>query len=227
MPKSVRLDIPVDIFVQEAIDLFYWCRTDKEVLSRAGLDWSLVEELPECVDSLVKREAVWISEFNSGKEIFREWKNADTGARTFKKELVSYFYHAFFNNKDIYSIVRRISKDKTIAGLIQSLYELAELGEKHTEKLKHVGFDPHKLDEARKMSTELSRLYARVVSFRNSEKPEMGLRNQSYLHLKAAVDEIRRVGKFALRENPERLAGYSSDFLRKKKMKQKAKKNKS
>jgi len=38
--------IPVQIYVQEAEDLFNWCQIDKGALTAAGLDWQLVEDLP-------------------------------------------------------------------------------------------------------------------------------------------------------------------------------------
>ena len=39
-------NMPVSEAVQEAENLFAWCQDDKAALTRAGLDWALVEELP-------------------------------------------------------------------------------------------------------------------------------------------------------------------------------------
>jgi len=44
--KTIIPTMPVDVFVQEAEDLYHWCQDDQVALTRAGLDWMNVEKLP-------------------------------------------------------------------------------------------------------------------------------------------------------------------------------------
>ena len=39
-------NMPVAAFIQEAEDLHKWCADDQEKLSGAGLDWTIVNDLP-------------------------------------------------------------------------------------------------------------------------------------------------------------------------------------
>lgn len=52
-------DMPVAIALQEAEDLNEWCITDKEVLIKAGLDWKLVENLPQRIGALRYIQSQW------------------------------------------------------------------------------------------------------------------------------------------------------------------------
>jgi hypothetical protein len=127
---------------------------------------------------------------------------------------------------DIHTQVRIIAREKTIAGMIQSLFSLAELGSKHSKSLQLIGMDMDIIEKARQAGTEMIPIHARIQNLNGEGREEYELRNKAYTHLKAAVDEVRKVGKFALRNNKRRLPGYTSDFLRTKKQKQMRKKDK-
>ena len=61
----------------------------------------------------------------------------------------------------------------------------------------------------------LSVLLARVHTERGEQYILRNQRNRAYTHLKEAVDQIRRCGKFAFASQPERLKGYASAYGRK------------
>jgi hypothetical protein len=45
--ENVKLPtLPVSEAVQEAENLVAWCQADKSILTKAGLDWALVDDLP-------------------------------------------------------------------------------------------------------------------------------------------------------------------------------------
>jgi hypothetical protein len=39
-------NIPIDVFVQEAENLYHWSKDDQQALTRIGLDWNIVLSLP-------------------------------------------------------------------------------------------------------------------------------------------------------------------------------------
>ena len=97
---------------------------------------------------------------------------------------------------------------------IQEACDLAELGSQHSEELMGIGLDITILDTARAKSFELSALLAKVNRALKDSSPKLEIRNKAYYHLKEAVDEIRRVGKYVYWKNKDRLDGYGSPYLK-------------
>ena len=99
--------------------------------------------------------------------------------------------------------------------MIQDLIDLYELGMKHLEALKKIGVDETALEQARTKSFELAGLLAKVNGAITETSPMLGIRNKAFTHLKAALDEIRRVGQYTFWRNDARIKGYASVYLRK------------
>ena len=84
----------------------------------------------------------------------------------------------------------------------------------HIEKLEEAGMDLKLLDLASSESENLLDLIGTVKSSARDSPLAYELRNKAYHHLKQAVDEIRRRGKLTLQDYPDRLKGYSSNYIR-------------
>ena len=52
-------NIPIPVYIQEAENLYVWALDDKDALTRAGLSWEPVEDLPVRIGALKEAEAVW------------------------------------------------------------------------------------------------------------------------------------------------------------------------
>ena len=52
-------NIPVDVYIQEANNLYEWCLDDKEKLTALGLNWELVTDLPARASALKEAESRW------------------------------------------------------------------------------------------------------------------------------------------------------------------------
>jgi hypothetical protein len=113
-----------------------------------------------------------------------------------------------------YAKVQKIDEGSSHADMIQDLSDLAELGKNHTAELEAIGFDLSKLDEARSKSISLTKLLGEVNGSLKEASPLIKLRNKAYLHLKEAVDEIRRVGQYVFWKNGKKVRAYSSSYLR-------------
>jgi len=222
--KARKPAIPVAVALQEAENLFEWCQKDKAALIAAGLDWKLVEDLQLRAKVLRVCQAKWMSDYKSYRDCQAEWGVAAPETYKLRDELIHYFFHAFYNNQIEYSRVQRIAKGKTHADMIQDLIELADLGSGHTAELQTIGMDLSLLEKARTRSFEIAKLLAKVNGSRMAASPALELRNKANKHLKEAVNEIRRVGRFVFWRNELRRSGYIS--LHKRRLNQVRKKNK-
>ena len=212
--ETGRPTIPVMVFLQEAEDLFLNCNKDKEELVRAGLAWTLAEDLPLRIDALRTSQSKWIAEYKSYQECQEEWKIASPLAFNLRDELVHHFYHALFKMPNEYAKVRRIADGGSNADMIQDLSDLAELGSRHINELQAIGLDLTLLETARSKSFELAELLAKVNGTKIDSNPAFITRNKAFIHLKEAVDEIRRVGQYVFWRNEVKFAVYSSNYYR-------------
>jgi len=98
--------------------------------------------------------------------------------------------------------------------MIQDLSDLAELGSRHINELQAIGLDLTLLETARSKSFELAELLAKVNGTKIDSNPAFITRNKAFIHLKEAVDEIRRVGQYVFWRNEVKFAVYSSNYYR-------------
>lgn len=74
-PEAVLVpNMPVDVFVQEAENLFHWCVDDQDALTSAGLDGNLINLLPVRSGACREAQSLWIKERNIRKEAEQAWK---------------------------------------------------------------------------------------------------------------------------------------------------------
>ena len=207
--------IPVAIVIQEASDLYHTCIQDKEELISAKLDWSLVDDLLTRTGAVQKSQSKWAAKFKNYEACHEEWKMVAPMAYKFRNELVHAFRHALHHIPVEYAKVKKINEGSSHADMIQDLSDLAELGMNHIAELEAIGFDLSKLDEAKAMAIRLTKLLGEVNGSYKETSPLLELRNKAYIHLKEAVDEIRRVGQYVFWKNEKKVRAYSSSYLRK------------
>lgn len=206
-------NIPIDVYLQEAEDLYLWVQEDKEDFLNINFDWQrYVNDLTKRTGALRYAQSLWIRRKNGQEESQTEWKQKFPIAYELRKELLADFRYAFRNHKELISAIRDIAKGKSYADLIQDLSSLSVLGKANIAKLKNINFDPQKLDHAEQLSKEMAQLLARVNSDIKQSSEVVKIRNQSYTHLKEAVDEIRDAGKYIFKNSPDRFKGYISTY---------------
>jgi hypothetical protein len=209
-----RPTIPVAIVLQEAEDLYDWCKHDKEALLNVGLNWELVEEIPVRTDALRKSQAKWVCEYKIVQTYNSKWGEAIRAAFNLRDELAHHFHYAFDKQKKVLSQVQRISKGNSNADMIQNLSDLSEFGFKHKTRLKEVGIDLNLLSEARDKSFEFANLLSEVNNEGKESSPSREARDKAYSQLKEVVKEIRRVGKYVFWKDDFRRRGYVSNYIR-------------
>lgn len=216
-PEVIEPKIPVDVFVQEAGNLYHWCIDDREALTKVGLDWNLVHSLPARAGACSEAQSLWVKERNSRKQAETDWKNQSQAAFALRDELIHSFRFAFRKFDHLLAQVDHIAQGNTHSDMVQDLNDLAVFGRSNTELLAAINFDPALLERAAYLSSQMGHLLGAVNRERKKDSETKLIRNKAYTYLKQAVDEIRECGKFAFRNTPDRLKGYNSDYWKAKK----------
>lgn len=209
-------NMPVAVALQEAEDAYEWCQADKEMLIKAGLDWSLVEDLPVRIGACRYLQSSWQKDFKSTEDAQREWNLLSPGAYDLRNTLVHYFLHAYRKMPDVKAKVQKIAEGSGHADMLQDLNDASVLGEKYPEPLKLINFDMSLLPKAAKMSDEMASLLAKANGARMTDNQLKVMRDKAYTYMKQAVDEIKDHGQFVFWRTPDRLKGYKSTYMQRK-----------
>lgn len=207
-------NMPMDAYNQEAENLYYWALADKEALMARGLDEQWINDLMPRVQASRHAQGMWFRERHAKQDAEREWKQKSPAGYQLRNQLLDEFEFAFYQNPSLMARLQDAKKGSTHSDMIQDLTDLALLGKNNAALLEVTNFDLHLLDQAIVLSDEL----ARILAIANGEKAEDGaakiMRDKAYTYLKEAVDQVRRVGRFVFRNNPERLVGYQVQYYK-------------
>lgn len=207
--------IPIDVYIQEAENLFDWAYTDREALIARGMSPVFLDELPIRCGALSYAQSAWITSSLSTEESRMKWNKDSPAAYELRDDLLSEFKFAYRDHENLLKRVKEIAEGTAHADMLQDLNDLAMLGRKNPLQLELTNFDTGLLDKAEKISDTLSALLAAATTEKKQDNRPRIIRDMAYTYLKKAVDEVRSYGRFVFRKNDERLKGYRSDYLRK------------
>ncbi|HNX55346.1 MAG TPA: hypothetical protein PLG33_00790 [Prolixibacteraceae bacterium] len=208
-------NIPIDVFVQEAENLYHWCVDDQNALTRVGLNWNMVTSLPTRAGACREAQSLWVKEHNTRKLAEQAWKKEAPAAFDLRDQLVHDFRFAFRKFDNLSARVEEIAQGDTSSDMVQDLNDLATLGRANGDLLGTIGFDFSLIDKAATLSDRMGDLLGATNGERKEDSEALLIRDKAYTYLKQAVDEIRECGKFAFWRTPERLKGYSSEHWQK------------
>jgi hypothetical protein len=207
------VNIPVETYVQEGEKLYRWCQEDQAALTARGLDWTLVDDLPVRIGALMEAESRWIAQRFVRKEAGDQWSEENPELYELRNTILHEFRFAYRENEWLSGRVSEISEGSGHADMLQDLNDLAVLGKENPDLLTTVNFDMTLLDKAAQAADEKSTLWAEASYDRAGYKEAKKIRDQTYTHLKEAVDKIREYGQFVFWRNDARLQGYRSEYL--------------
>jgi len=207
-------NMPVDVFLQEVENTVKWVQDDKDKLIAAGLDWTLVDDMPARAGALREAQSLWYKERFAREEAQKEWSEKSPDAYDLRDTLLHTFRYAFRNEADLTSRIAIIAEGSGNADMIQDLNDLSLLGKDHTDLLTAVGFDITLLDTAATTSAEMAALLSQATVDRSDQNKERIIRDKAYLYLKQALDEVRVCGQFVFWRNDARLKGYVSQYFK-------------
>ena len=219
--KIKRSYMPIDIFLQEAEDLYHWSMDDQELLSTIGIDSEILNDLPVRCAACREAQSMWNTDRKTQKKAQQQWEEQLPHAIDFCTELKQTFRYAFRNNKDLLEHLMAINKGSSHSDMIQDLNDLAILGQSNLHLLEKISFDQAKLEQAASLSEQLASLLAKANGARITRYQSKENRDKAYAYLKELVDEIRNAGKYLFRKNKERHKGYTSSFWKNKNQRKK------
>lgn len=206
-------NIPIEIYIQEAEDLYKWCQADKEQLIKRGLVWDIVDDIPLRAGALREAESRWIIQRFNKKDNGLLWKKSAVEAFELRNTLIHEFRFAYRKNEYLLGRVNAIAGSQNYAAVIQNLNDLSVLGKANPDELKTIEFNFSLLDVAAKLAKELGSLLATIRSESDYSAVKI-IRDQAFTYLKQAIDEICEIGQYVFWKTPERKKGYSSNYLR-------------
>lgn len=213
--KVAKPNLPIPVAIEEAEELYLWVQSDRAALERVGLSWQLVDDLPLRAAACRYIEGEWQNHLSTTSDAEKEWIQKRDQAKALSVDLALALRFALGRKLNVLGAQKPTSRHLNQAAFIEYCYNIAFLAAGYTEQLQAVGFDLSRLDGACDDAEHLSVLLARVTTERGEQYILRNQRNRAYTHLKEAVDQIRRCGKFAFASQPERLKGYASAYGRK------------
>ena len=208
---KASVGLPVAILLQEAENLYHWCKEDKDQLINAGLDWNLAEDIPARVDLLQEVEAKWFSIKRTKNKKKKDFQNGMTQVRELHAGLLRDFRFAFHNDKDLLKKLSRLSGYKPHDEILMELRVLAGIGKQNISLLEAINFDTSQLETAEKLSKDTSyKMSAHDVDIQKGVFKDQ--HKKACLYLKDAVALVRRCGQYVFHGNKERLVGYRSEY---------------
>ena len=209
-------NMPIDVFVQEAENLYHWCLPDRVALTGAGLAAELIDQLPVRAGACREAQSLWVNERNTRQEAEQQWKDEAPAAFDLRDHLIHAFRYAFRNQPTLLAHVDQIAQGDTNADMVQDLNDLAQLGKANIELVTVVGVAAEMPDQAAATSDRMGDLLGAVNGERETDSAAMIIRDKAYTYLKQADDEIRNCGKYVFWRSPDRLKGYNSDYWKQK-----------
>ena len=205
-------NMPVAVYIQESEDLHKWCSDDQTQLTAAGLDWTIVDDLPLRAGALREAESLWFKERFSQEEAQKQWNELSPLAFDLRDQLVHDFHFAFRNDDALSARVSEIAEGGSNNDMIQDLNDLSVLGKDNTTLLQTIGFDLTLLDTAAVKADEMAELLSQATADRADNSAARIIRDKAYTLLKRAVDEVRTVGQYIFWRDETRLKGYVSRY---------------
>ena len=206
--------MPVDVFLQEVENTCKWVIEDQAKLEAAGLDWTLVDDLPIRAGALREAQSLWNTVRFSQEEAQRQWNEQVPTAYDLRDTLLHTFRFAFRNDSSLMTQVDQIAGGAGHADMIQDLNDLALLGNAHADLLTAVGFDVALLATAATTSSAMAALLSQATVDRAAPNTERIIRDKALVYTKQALDEIRKCGQFVFWRDEYRVKGYASQYHR-------------
>ncbi|GET31264.1 hypothetical protein PbJCM13498_01270 [Prolixibacter bellariivorans] len=206
--------IPVNVYLQEAEDLYHWAKDDAAELAKGGITAEMIEELPVRTGACREAQSLWFKDHYTSKEAKKLWDEQSPAAYDLRDELLHDFRYAFRDNTQLLGRVSEIADGTGHADMIQDLNDLAVLGRENPDPLAAINFDVTQLDTAAQTADAMAELLAQSNGDQQEGNPAKIIRDRAYTHLKQLVDDIRACGKYVFWKKPEKLVGYSSHYYR-------------
>ena len=210
--KAMKPTMPVDVYLQEAEDLYLWCRVDQDALVGVGLDVTLINELPVRAGACREAQSLWVTNRRMRNHTSVDWKLCLSEATDLRSRLLHSFRYAFRAHDNLLAGIDGIAKSNSRSAIVQDLNDLSVLGKSNLDLLNVIRMDLSLLETASLKSDQMGDMVGFINSRRRRKSEANLIRNKAFTHLKEAIDSIRHCGKYVFWHNPDRINGYTSNY---------------
>ncbi len=207
-------DMPVNEAVNEGEKTALLFKEDIALFERIGLSPQLGEECAAAAGALRVSDGKWLASWGEKKESQKLWEEKEKPGYELRDGTLSALSYALRNNSRAVRIVRKIRQGGSDRDMIHDLRAEKELGEKYQKELEAILFDLAILDQCGAMADELGSLYA-MAYVDDSSSEALDIRNRAYTYMRMVAGEILEAAEYVLRNNPDRLKQYYSEYRRK------------
>jgi hypothetical protein len=215
-PDAVRSpSLPMATALQEAHDLYELCRRDtvNTALVAVGQGPSFVLDLAQRIDAAREAQSIWVSARDRSKSA--ELVALESRAAELRSTLVAAGRWNLRNQREPQATLSAIRAGEGVDDLVQDLFDLATLCEKHTDAFtSDRSFDvTARVAEARTVAQQLSE----SVSAERLDPEPAGVRDvrdRAFTHMDDLVSEIRTAARYAFRQEPELAKRFTSRYRR-------------
>lgn len=147
----MKTTIPVPFLVSESRTLARWCRPDREKLTKAGLDWALVEKLPLLADKCEELYVKYTVEKGDISECRRRMARRFKAASRVRSLTARKIRHALSvagSENKLPSYHRREKPPE----IIQDLFDLSYLCVRFKEYMENIGFSLRRASALEKLA---------------------------------------------------------------------------
>jgi len=215
---------PINVFLQEANNLYIASLDDMEFLLTGGLRREIVDDLPARISALREAEGLWVVAQIEEAEVKQFRADRIAEARALQGRLLRTLRFVHGDRKILTRINAAARKDRSNSALVQSLADLAAAGRELMPDKPDSIITPQILDEASERARSLAAMLAQAATENLNGNRALNIRNRAYTHLREAVDEVRRHGQFVFHEDPVKKKKYSSDYMRRARRRSEARK---
>ena len=175
--KALRPTMPVDVYLQEAEDLYLWCLADQDALVGAGLDATLINELPVRAGACREAQSLWVKNRRMRNHTSVDWKLCLSEATDLRSQLLHAFRYAFRAHDGLLSGIGEIAKSNSRSAIVQDLNDLSVLGNSKLDLLKAIRMDITLLQSASLKSYQMGDMAGSVNSARRRKSdPQQSIR---------------------------------------------------
>ena len=212
LTSDVKLPgLPIDDFAASSETLAVEAAEDRDTLAGAGMDITIIDDVPPLSGALRYCQALWMSEYRAQQEVQKQWSEQSPKAYEFRDGLLHDFSFAYRDDEDIKKKVMRIREGGSHADMVQDLVELAVLGEKYPEQLTAINFNVTRLAQARTLSKTMAELLAASNGSNDETSATKLQRDKAYTLLANKVSTIREYGRYVFWKDDDKRGRYYKD----------------
>ncbi|MFP4014287.1 MAG: hypothetical protein ACLFVQ_09400 [Chitinispirillaceae bacterium] len=210
----IEPNMPVGVYLQEAYNIHFYAQKDREILTRKGLDWGTVEELPMRIDYLRQCEAEWWDARFGYTENEEEFFRVKKMSERVRDELRRVFKHLATFDSGLKQSISKKYEGHEYSVLNADLCLLQALCNIWKDKLVEIDTDPQLIEDLNYCQERFPVLDAAYL-IEKGGVAQQNARNEAYTVLLVAVEEVRRCARLAFWNDKRHLKGYLSEYFRK------------